>query len=230
VVEAQHQISTMKLTDNAAEQALLERLIETTKPAIPPECGHLDCLLFTPFRYGPYPRGSRFRRAGFTPGVFYASEAPEAAIAEACFHRLLFFHESPDTPWPGDAGEYTAFACEYETGRAVDLTHPPFEDRRSAWTHPTDYAACQQLADLARAHDVDVIRYESVRDPGRHANIALLTCSAFTSPEPVARLTWRILLSNNGARARCEMPRQSLDFDRAAFAADPRVASMRWER
>lgn len=113
IVEAQHQISTMKLTDNAAEQKLLEHLLESTKPPIPPECGDLHFLLFTPFRYGPYPRGSRFRRAGFTRGVFYGAEAPETAIAEVCFYRLLFFHESPDTPWPSDAGEYTAFACDF---------------------------------------------------------------------------------------------------------------------
>jgi hypothetical protein len=220
----------MKLTDNVAEQALLERLIESTKPSIPPECSHLDFLLFTPFRYAPYPLGSRFRRAGLTPGVFYASEAPETAIAEACFYRLLFFHESPDTPWPGNAGEYTAFACDYATARSIDLTRPPFDNRREAWTHPIDYAACQELADLVQANDVDAIRYESVRDPSHRANLALLTCRVFASPEPVERLTWRILLSEVGARARCEMPRQSLDFDRAAFAADPRIAAMRWDR
>lgn len=220
----------MKLTDNAAEQALLERLIEDSKPPIPPECRHLDFLLFTPFRYAPYPQGSRFRRAGLTPGVFYASEAPDTAIAEVCFYRLLFFSESPDTPWPGNAGEYTAFACEYAAALAIDLTRSPFLNRHAAWTDPIDYAACQELADLARAADVDVIRYESVRDPDHRANIALLTCTAFAAPEPVARLTWRILLGDNGARAQCEMPRQSLDFGRAAFAGDPRIASMQWDR
>lgn len=230
MVEAQHHISTMKLTDNAAEQVLLEQLIESTKPAIPPECSHLDFLLFTPFRYAPYPRGSRLRRAGFTSGIFYGSEAPETALAEACFYRLLFFHESPDTPWPGNAGEYTAFACEYATGRAIDLTQPPFTDRRATWTHPTDYAQCQHLADLAREERIEVIRYESVRDPVHRANIALLTCKAFASTEPVARLSWRILLGGNGARARCEMPHQILEFDRAAFSADPRIAAMRWHR
>ena len=39
------------------------------------------------------------------------SEHPHTAIAELCFHRLLFFAELPDTPWPGNAGEYTAFAA-----------------------------------------------------------------------------------------------------------------------
>jgi hypothetical protein len=51
VVEAQHQVSTHKLVDSLSEQALLEELIEATKPTVPPECRHLDYLLFTPFRY-----------------------------------------------------------------------------------------------------------------------------------------------------------------------------------
>src|SRR6202043_3782490 len=83
VVEAQNQISTTKLTDTAAEQHALELLIEETKPPIPPECRHLNFLLSTPFRYGaPYPRGSRFRKAGATSGVFYGSEESHTAIAE----------------------------------------------------------------------------------------------------------------------------------------------------
>ena len=118
VVEAQNQISTTKLTDTSAEQHALELLIEETKPPVPAESRHLNFLLSTPFRYGAaYPRGSRFRRAGFTPGVFYASERVETAIAELCFFRLLFFSESPDTKWPANAGEYTAFATKYATDK-----------------------------------------------------------------------------------------------------------------
>ena len=143
VVEAQNQISTTKLTDTSAEQRTLELLIEATKPPLPPECRHLNFLLATPFRYGAaYPKGSRFRRAGFTPGVFYASERVETAIAELCFFRLLFFSESPDTQWPANAGEYTAFAAEYATTRTADLTLPPFDARSALWTHPVDYEPC----------------------------------------------------------------------------------------
>src|SRR6185295_2574229 len=92
VVEAQHKVSTLKLVDTLDEQALLENLIEQTKPSVPPECRHLHYLLATPFRYGaPYPLGSRFRHAGMTPGVYYASVAVETAIAETAFYRLLFF-------------------------------------------------------------------------------------------------------------------------------------------
>jgi hypothetical protein len=166
VIEAQHRVSTLKITDTQAEQELLESLIEASKPAVPKECEHLHYLLSTPFRYGaPYPHGSRFRRAGLTPGVFYASDHVETAIAEAVFWRLLFYADSPDTPWPANAGEYTAFACAYSTGRAIDLTRPPLDARREAWMHPTRLDECQTLAEAARAANIDVIRYASVRDP-----------------------------------------------------------------
>jgi RES domain len=229
-VEAQHRISTMKLTDTVSEQERLEELIEEVKPAVPPECRGLDFLLSTPFRYGPYPRGSRFRRAGLTPGVFYASERPATAIAEMTFFRLTkFFAESPATPWPSNASEITVFEVEFETDRAIDLTSATFRASHASWTHVTDYDACQNLAEAARTAAIDVIRYQSVRHP-MGINFALLTCRAFAKPAEVSRQTWRIYLSASGARALCEMPNVSLDFDRNAFLPDPRIVGMRWER
>src|SRR5262249_9650428 len=75
LVEAQHRVSTLKLVDTVEEQALLEEQIQATKPPLPAGAERLHYLLATPFRYGaPYPVGSRFRRAGFTDGVFYAAE------------------------------------------------------------------------------------------------------------------------------------------------------------
>jgi hypothetical protein len=231
VVEAQHKVSTLKLVDTLEEQALLENLIETTKPSIPPECRHLHYLLATPFRYGaPYPRGSRFRRAGLTPGVFYASVAPDVAIAETAFYRLLFFAESPATPWPANAGEFTAFSVPYATGAGLDLTIPPLSADARLWTDPTQYAPCQALAESARAAGLDAIRYQSVRDPARRANIAILACRVFAADEPDARQTWRLQLGPTGARAVCEFPDARLEFARDAFAADPRVAALDWER
>ena len=69
-----------------------------------------------------------------------------------------------------------------------------------------------------------------MRDPEHYANLALLTCRGFANSEPVAHQTWRVLLGANGARAVCELPRRMIDFNRAAFVADPRIASMKWER
>jgi RES domain len=230
-VEAQNIISTAKLTDTAAEQRVLEERIEKSKPQIPIECRHLNFLLSTPFRYGaPYPRGSRFRKAGRTPGVFYGAENPDTAIAELCFSRLLFYSESPNTKWPPEAGEYTAFAVRYTTERAIDLTKSPLNIRVAAWTHKTRYSECQELVWLARSVAIEVIKYSSVRDPKNQMNIALLTCRAFADADPVERQTWHIILSSNGARALCEVPRVSLDFDRSAFKGDPRIDGMRWDR
>jgi hypothetical protein len=222
----------MKLVDTLDEQAVLEDLIDRTKPAVPPACRHLHYLLFTPFRYGaPYPAGSRFRRAGLSPGVFYASETARTAVAEMAFHRLLFYADSPATPWPRDAGEYTAFSVLFGSKAALDLTRLPLSRDRDAWTHPTDYAACQALADSAHTAGLEVLRYESVRDPEPGGvNVALLACSAFTSRGPRTRQTWRIFLSSSGVRAICAAPGRQIGFDRESFAADPRIAALRWQR
>lgn len=207
LVEAQHRVSTLKLVDSVSEQEVLEDLIETTKPPLPPECRGLHYLLATPFRYGAaYPAGSRFRRAGMTEGVFYASETSQTAVAETAFHRLLFFAESPDTPWPANPAEYTAFSVAYATTRAIDLTRGKLAAARARWTDVTNYGHCQALADTARAAQIEAIRYASVRDPGRGINLVLLSCRAFAKPKPVAQQTWRIRLSDAGAQAVCEHP------------------------
>jgi len=223
----------MKLVDTLEEQELLEFVVEETKPQVPPECRHLHYLLFTAFRYGaPYPAGSRFRRAGLTPGVFYGSDDAATAVAEMAFHRLLFFAESPKTPWPLNAGEYTTFSVDFRTAAGLDLTKPPLDRDREAWTARTDYRACQDLADQARSAGIEVLRYESARSrpAGRGRNLALLTCRTFASREPVERQSWRMHLGAHGVRALCEFPDRRLAFDRRAFADDPRIAAMGWER
>lgn len=231
LVEAQHRVSTLKLTDTLAEQSLLEDLIDDSKPAIPVECRHLDFLIATPFRYGAvYPYGSRFRRAGRTLGVYYAAETQATAVAEMAFYRLLFFAESPETPWPSDAAEYTAFAAELSTARLLDLTKEPLSADNRLWTDPLDYSHCQAFSDAARAVDAEAVRYLSVRDPARGANLAVLTCHAFARPTPVERQTWRIRLSRSGVQALCEFPRQALEFTANSFADDPRIAKLNWNR
>ena len=231
IVEAQHHVSTLKLVDTLDEQRLLEGLIESTKPMVPPECRHLHYLLFTPFRYGAvYPTGSRFRRAGITEGVFYAAEVVDTAIAEMTFHRLLFFAELPHTPWPQNPAEYTAFAAEYRTNKAIDLRRGRFRAHSAAWSDPIDYSQCQALAETARIAAIEIIRYRSIRDPKHGTNLALLTCRAFKNPQPASFQTWRIRLSATGAQAICETPKSGLAFGRETFAADPRIAALTWDR
>lgn len=229
VVEAQYINSTIKLTDTLEEQAIIEQEVEATKPPIPMECRHLDVLLYTPFRYRPYKFNSRFRRSGSLEGVFYASENPETAIAEQAFRRLLFFADSPDTPFPENPTEYTAFEARFDTQKGIDLTTPPWADHKDLLSL-IDYAECQRLADAARAEGVGVIRSTSVRDPQRRANIAILRCRAFAKPNTLARQTWHIHVGPEGTRAYCESPRLSLMFERDAFTADLRLQGFSWDR
>jgi hypothetical protein len=227
VVEAQHVVSSRKLVDSLAEQETLEDLIEATKPAIPSECRGLHYLLSTPFRYPPRRNGSRFRRADQL-GVFYAAEESRTAVAEMAFYRLLFFAESPETPWPVNPSEHTGFSVDVYSPRSLDLTKPPLNADRSVWHHPVNYEPCQALADAARKADAEILRYESARDPG--VCIAVLTCKAFAETGPRDFESWRIGVGHSGAYALREFPVARIEFDRTLFAADPRIAAMRWER
>lgn len=84
----------MKLGD-VAEQDILKAILDETKPPVREECRNLGYLLSAPFRYPPYPHGSRFSRTGLTAGVWYGAEAPEKAIAEMAFYRFLFYARAP---------------------------------------------------------------------------------------------------------------------------------------
>lgn len=216
----------MKLVDTLEEQALLEAELERTKPPGPPECSSLHYLLSTPFRYGRYPGNSRFRREGYSPGVYYAAEKDETAVAETVFYRLLFFAESPQTPFARNPLEFTGFETAFAARAAIDLTIPPFLDDNAHWTHPSDYSACLALADAAREADVTTIRYRSVRDPQGGANLALLSCLAFSERAPGRYVTWRIGLSGYGAIAICDRPDRRLSFPLALFADDSRLAPL----
>ena len=220
-------VSTRKLVDTAAEQNLLEDLIEATKPRVPIECRGLHYLLSTPFRYdAPYPIGSRFRRAGRTAGVFYAAETPETAVAEMAFHRLLFFADSPVTPWPVNPSEYTAFSAGVRTERSLDLTKPPLDASRALWRHPTEYDPCQAVADTAREIGAETLRYELVRDPQGGSCVAILKCGAFAKRKPLANQTWRIGVGENGAMRSANSPApRSILTERLS---PPILGSKRW--
>lgn len=201
LVEAQHIVATQKLVDSLEEQAVLEDILEETKPPVPEACRDLDYLLSTPFSYRPYPHGSRFRRAGLTPGIWYGAERVEISLAEMVFYRFLFHAESPATPFPKDAAQYTAFAARVESATALDLTADPLASDAALWTDPLDYAPCQALEESARAAGAEVLRYRSVRDPRGGAALAILTCAAFAETAPNERHDWRVHLSRTGAMA-----------------------------
>lgn len=195
VVEHQYAASTRKIVDTLDEQAILEDILEISKPPYPPGCDDLHYLLKTPFRYDPpEPNGSRFRRVGSSDGVFYASYQVRTALAEIAYHRVRFFRASVGTPWPRSEEPLTVFSLHFATRKLIDLTKPPLDTHEKKWTDPENYTATQQLADDARAAGVEVIRYRSVRDPESGLNAALLTPRAFASKAPVEEQTWFLRL------------------------------------
>ena len=178
IVEAQHVASTMKVVDTAAEQDLLETLLETSKPSFPEGAERLDYVLATPFRYDPIRAGSRFRSVT-DPGVFYGAETVHTACAELGYWRWKFLMDADDLD-KIDPVAHTAFRADVRT-TAVDLRAPPFARDAASWTHPIDYAATQAFARTAREAGIGAIVYQSVRDPEAGWCAAILTPAAFSS-------------------------------------------------
>jgi len=99
------------------------------------------------------------------------------------------------------------------SGSAIDLREPPFlqegtvpwDSPRQKWTHRSDYTDCQAIARTAREAELQLIRYESVRD-SRHGGCgAVLDAVAFASREPVEQQGWMLTVTQ--ARAvwhRCD--------------------------
>lgn len=201
VVEAQHTASTMRLVDSLADQAVLETVLEASKPALAAGAARLHYLLSTPFRYRPR-FGSRFR-APFDAGVFYGAEHLRTALAEKSYWRLRFLLDSPGTPDLGPV-PHTAFTSSVR-GLAVDLTREPLLRDRRLWVHPTDYAPTQAFAGVARDAGAAAIRYESVRDPEHAACVAVLTPQGFSRPSPRRQETWFLAAGRN--RVRCARER-----------------------
>ena len=218
-VEAQHVAATMVLVDTKAEQAVLEDLLERSKPPVPTAAERLHYLLFTPFRYPPLGHGSRFRRPTDS-GVFYGAEAVRTACAELGYWRWRFLMASPALSRIAPAPQTVFLAAA--AGRSIDLRGPPLLADRSSWVDPSDYSACQQLAASARAAGVELIRYESVRDPEAGGAAAVLTPGAFAEPIPILVETWYLGVT----RDRVWWVRERFRGEDLSFE----FATSRWER
>lgn len=161
-VEAQHLAATMSLVDSLDEQHVLEHILETSKPPIPPDYKRLDFLIFTPFRYtSAYP--SRFRRSN-APGIWYGAMDRQTACAEVGYWRWRFLMDSDGLKGGELRFESTLFQAQVE-GARIDLTSAPWSAMGEVWKNPTDYAMCQQLAEAARSDAVQWIQYGSARHP-----------------------------------------------------------------
>jgi hypothetical protein len=188
-VEAQHIASTRRLVDSNDEQAVLEDILERSKPSAPRSTAGLDYLLATPFRYPPPLRGSRFRSPA-DPGVLYAADERRTACAELGYWRWRFVMDSAGLAAVGLGPiAHTLFQTKV-AAPAIDLRLKPFARDATKWTHSSNYGPTQALAAVVRQTPVSVIRYASVRDPLKGGCAAVLEPSAFAQPKPLTSQTW----------------------------------------
>ena len=180
--------NAMKIVENAAEQDLLESLLEGSKPPQPVSAAGLDYLLATPFRYDPLRGGSRFR-AATDPGVYYGAQSVRTACAELGYWRWKFLRDAVDLQRLEPVA-HTAFRVNIST-RAVDLREPPFDADMMHWSS-VDCSATQNFARVARAAGVGGIVYPSARDPEPGWCVAVLTPQAFASrkQDPLMQTWW----------------------------------------
>jgi hypothetical protein len=193
-VEAQHVVSTMRLADNAAEQRVLEELLEKSKPALPAGAERRHYLLATPFRYRS-PVATRFRRP-HDPGVWYGAEELRTACAEVAFWKWRFLMDSEALAKSALQTEHTFFKAKAR-GRCADLTVAPWKAAARAWTHGSDFRECQALAEAARSRGLAWLRYSAVRTQGFCG--AVLKPEALSVLEPFQQQTWACKTSAAGA-------------------------------
>lgn len=204
VVEAQHRISTNRLTANLADQKRLEELADAAKPDLPKSARGLHYLLASPFRYG-HTVASRFRRAGERPGIFYASEAESTAITETAYWRLKFYSRSPGFVPGNRTSEHLSFSVPVSLTRLIDTTRPPLDAEAEQWLDTDDYSDCQDLAASAREANGQGIRARSARDPDG-INLALLDPAGFAKSEPDHGRNWHLRHEGNRLTAIAAFP------------------------
>lgn len=177
-------VSTMKLVDTADEQAELERILEGSKPQAPPAAHYLTA---TPFRY-PSPHHSRFRPGNAVAGIWYSAETIRTACTELGYWRHRFLMDSDGLRESELLVDLTIFPADV-SGRALDLSEPPWDARDAAWTS-YDYSACQEVAAAARGRGgVKWLRYWSARDVAGPCG-AVFEPLCLSAPELALQQTW----------------------------------------
>ena len=189
LVESQEQVATNALVTTLAEQALLEELIEASKPASPHDVRGLHYLLSTPFRYPPLPWGSRFGTR-FEPSLFYGARSADTALAESAYYRFVFWSGMAEPPPAPLDTRHSLFSAEIRTGRGLRLQDAPFAAFEAELTDRRSYAATQGLGGRMRDAGIEAFEYRSARDPGQGLNVALYSPAAFANTKPTAVDEW----------------------------------------
>lgn len=180
LVETQHIAATMQLVDSAAEQDMLEQMLEGSKPPMPKSGMGVHYLLAAPFRYSPQ-TGSRFRAVSDL-GIWYGADDQFSACSEIAYWRQRFLLDSAGLVKTTIATELSMYEASVD-GFSIDLLAPPWNQAEGDWKHPSDYSQTQQLGRAVRnSTKVRWIRYASVRAHGH-------LCAAVFDPKILSMKT-----------------------------------------
>jgi len=189
LVESQEQVATNSLVNTLAEQALLEEMLEATKPPPPEGTAGLHYLLLTPFRYPPLRYGSRFG-SRTEPSLFYGSRQVDTVLAESAYYRFVFWQGMDVPPDAPLKSRHTVFHAEIHTEHGLRLQDPPFDAYATELQSPSSYAATQTLGHALREHGTAAIEYRSARSIDGGLNVALFTPTALASRRPDQQVEW----------------------------------------
>lgn len=216
MVESQEQVATTALVDDLTEQALLERMLERTKPAPRPGTGRLHYLLATPWRYPPLRHGSRYGRRS-EPSLFYGSLSLTTLLAEVAYYRLLFRAGMVQPATAIYRTQHTQFSASYRTEQGLSLQRPPFDRYRDWLISPGDYSATQPLGSRLREAQVMAFEYPSARDRAGGLNIALFEPGALAVERPLEQEEWLCETSDQQVLFRSRSQPQPIIHHRDAF-------------
>lgn len=223
VVESQYEVSTRKLVRSAAEQELLEALLEHVKPPLPAGATQ-HYLLTTPFRYPPLRHGSRFGSRA-ERGLWYGAERQQTAFAEVAYYRLRFLAGTRAALAPLFT-PLTSFTVRMRAAQGIDLTAPPFDAFASQISAPDSYRHAQPLGRAMRDAHVEFFRFRSARDMEGGTNLAAFTPAVFGRARPQAIERWHCSATPEVVdfrRGGVTRERPTLLFPREQFLVDGRL-------
>jgi len=190
LVESQEQIATLGYVDTLDEQALLEAMLDRSKPLYKEDLSAYHYLLSTPFRYPPLKWGSRFGGI-HEPSLFYGGKTVEVTLAESAYYRFLFWNSMSGIPIKQQIkSEHTLFSADYQSPHGVSLQQAPFDSYHHQISSPTQYGQSQQLGTAMRASGVELFEYASARDPQKGICVGLFTVHAFKNKKPKNMSQW----------------------------------------
>ncbi|WP_019624755.1 RES family NAD+ phosphorylase [Thioalkalivibrio thiocyanoxidans] len=199
LVESQEQVATNQLVSSLDRQAVLEEMLEATKPPRRPGTERLHYLLATPFRYPPLRHGSRFGRR-HEPSLFYGALRERTVLAEAAYYRFVFWHGMATPPARKLDTQHTLFAARYQSADGLRLQGPPFAQYAERLRHPADYQATQALGAILREAGIELFEYTSARDTAGGLNLALYSPRPFTRNKPARQDPWLCQLTAEHVR------------------------------